>query len=421
MYKKIKKQKGEKFAQTLRNFHNGIFEIPDLDVILRHAGRQAEPLLPYLMHRLSTNDNEPPSSLQKDPFILLDQAGYKAFHADTLEKQNSIKPYFKKGELLCTFNDHARYKNYHMVHAVKKNADQIKREDFNGKEQREDAYGTSVISIQMLKSGGFISIKNRYNHSVASCDNTFKSNPDHIIDGLSEALKTHFNVEFSTTVDALPNGYTTFSNQVFKYHFERHNIYYGDQAWVENGKIHDVNRAAGDALFNGFIFDNKTKTLRKIDPAYKDSFADDFNRCYGGNNGLYVDKNANLMLKGEILIGAEHSQIKTLNLPELTSMSEFCLCMAHVLTEFNAPSLTSMGGCCLYYAGALTEFNVPKLTAMGERCFYNACALTEFNAPKLAYMGERCLFHAPALTKFNAPKNAMPQTSRPSSTLNVIP
>lgn len=37
MYNKLKKQNGEKFAQTLRDFHNGLLEIPDIDVILCHA------------------------------------------------------------------------------------------------------------------------------------------------------------------------------------------------------------------------------------------------------------------------------------------------------------------------------------------------------------------------------------------------
>jgi hypothetical protein len=195
MYKKLKKQKGERFACTLRDYHNGILEIPDIDKIVRHAGSDVEDLLPYLMSLLAYNDNMPdPASIPEDPFVLLDRAGYEAFYADTLKKQNSIKSYFKKGELLCTFNDRARFKDYHIIHAIKKNADEIRREDFKGREKREDEYGTSVISIQMLKSGGFISIKNRYNHTVPACDNTFNSNPDNIIYGLSAALKTHFNL-----------------------------------------------------------------------------------------------------------------------------------------------------------------------------------------------------------------------------------
>ena len=91
MYKKLKKQKGERFAQTIRNFHNGILEIPDLDVIVRYAGREAEPLLPYLMSLLATNDDKVDEApAPANPFDLLEQAGYDAFYADTLEKKNSI-------------------------------------------------------------------------------------------------------------------------------------------------------------------------------------------------------------------------------------------------------------------------------------------------------------------------------------------
>ena len=401
MYKKLKKQNGEKFAQTLRNFHNGILEIPDLDVIVRHAGHEAEPLLPYLMSLLSANDDTPPPVVQ-DPFVLLDKAGYEAFHADTLEKQNSIKGYFKQGELLCTFNDAARYKNYHIVHAVKKDADQIKREDFKGKEERQDAYGTSVISIQMQKKGGFISIKNRYNHAVSNCDNTFNSNPDNIIKGLSVALKDHFNVEFSATKSPLPEGFVLMGNQVLKYHEERNNIYYCDQAYSQNGTIHTVNKSAGDALFDGFLFDNKNKCLRKIDPAIEDSFADDFNRCYGGNSSLSV-QSGNLILNGEIIIGAEKSRIKTINLPALTTMGRDCLCNANALTQFEAPALTTMDNGCLFSAHALTQFEAPALTTMDSYCLCNAHALTQFEAPALTTMGSSCLFNANALTQFEAP------------------
>ena len=109
MYKKLKTQKGERFAQTIRNFHNGILEIPDLDVIVRYAGREAEPLLPYLMSLLATNDDKVDEApAPANPFDLLEQAGYDAFYADTLEKKNSISKYFEKDELLCTFNDAAR-------------------------------------------------------------------------------------------------------------------------------------------------------------------------------------------------------------------------------------------------------------------------------------------------------------------------
>jgi hypothetical protein len=38
-YRKIKKQNGERFAQGLRRYHNGLLEIEGIDAIVRHAGR----------------------------------------------------------------------------------------------------------------------------------------------------------------------------------------------------------------------------------------------------------------------------------------------------------------------------------------------------------------------------------------------
>ncbi len=86
MFKKIKKQNGEAFAQALRSYHNGLLEIPDIDRIVRYAGRDATPLLPYLMSKLAANDDVPAPKIE-DPFVLLERAGYNAFYADTLEKK----------------------------------------------------------------------------------------------------------------------------------------------------------------------------------------------------------------------------------------------------------------------------------------------------------------------------------------------
>lgn len=368
MYKRLKRLKGETFARTLRDFHNGILEIPQLDEIVCHAGPKAEPLLPYLLSLIGASDDSPTPE-PSDPFTLLERAGYNAFHADTLEKQNSIESYFAPGELLCTFNEGARYEDYHIVHAIKKDADKIKRQDFKGREQRQDAYGTSVISIQILKSGGFISIKNRYNHTVEGCDNTFSSNPNAIIPGLSIALKNHFNVDFSSAVAALSDDFALINHRVFKYHTENNNIRYGDQAWAYNGVIHTADRTVGDALFGKFLFDNKNKILIKIDPEDRDSFADDFNRCYGGNRGLSV-QNGNLTLNGEILIGTEESCIKTLYLPGMTFMSDDCLWDAPKLERFDAPDLLTMGDGCLGKTRELTKSNThtPKLRKMGKDC-----------------------------------------------------
>ena len=49
MYDIIKKQNGEHFAKAIRNYDNGIFDIPNIDKIVKYAGRDAEPILNYLI------------------------------------------------------------------------------------------------------------------------------------------------------------------------------------------------------------------------------------------------------------------------------------------------------------------------------------------------------------------------------------
>lgn len=388
MYKTIKRQNGEAFAQTLRNHHAGILDHPGIDAVLRHAGRDAEPLLPYLVGLITPKEAAPrPDTL--DPFVLLSRAGYDAFYADTLQLQNSIARYFRSGELLCTFNDNARYKAYHIVHAVRRDADTLRRDDFRGKERRQDEYGTSVISIQMLKSGKFISIKNRYNHTVSMSDHTFGSDPDNIIEGLSAALQDRFSVDFmGEGNNPLPDGFVLMDDKIFAYHEEQNTMYYGDQAWATEGRIYKVDRAGGNALFDGFLFDNAEKRLIRLDSRFQDSFAENFNRFYGGARGLHV-RGGNLMLDEEVLIGAVRSQIRTLNLPAFTGMSNYCLFNRRGLTSISAPSVTVLGKEALKYGHALREVDMPQLAVIGRKCLFVLPVLERVNAPLLPGIGAR--------------------------------
>ena len=74
------------------------------------------------------------------------------------------------------------------IFAVKKNAEEIKREDFESP-KREDEYGTSVMSIQFSKKGRCtVSIKNRYNHTVNNPDATYGNDLDRITFGLKQSF-----------------------------------------------------------------------------------------------------------------------------------------------------------------------------------------------------------------------------------------
>ncbi len=261
MYDIIKKQNGEHFAKAIRCYDNGIFDIPNLDRIVKYAGRDAEPVMKYLISLKNIEITR--QSKHHEPLTLLAQAGYTAYVADTLEKQNAIARYFAPNEQLCTFKDKDRFQRYYIINAVRHDADKLRRDDFTHPE-REDAYGTSVISIQVLKEGGFISIKNRYNHAVESCDNTFNSNPDNIIMGLSDAIQNYFNVDFVTTHCDLPRGYRLVGDQICKYNQEINNVYVGENFYIADGIIHDINGQNKIMLGGGLIFDIPSKTVHNI-------------------------------------------------------------------------------------------------------------------------------------------------------------
>ena len=49
MFDTIKKQNGEAFAKAIRSYDSGIFDIPNLDKIVRYAGKEAEPIMNFLV------------------------------------------------------------------------------------------------------------------------------------------------------------------------------------------------------------------------------------------------------------------------------------------------------------------------------------------------------------------------------------
>lgn len=281
--KKIKRRNGEEYARVLRN--HGVFDVPDIDQIVRYAGRgkdDAEKICHYLF---SLKGIEIKDNYKENPFDLLKKAGYDAFLADTNKKKNSIRKYFAPGEEICTFTDGSRHKNYYIIHAIKEGAGNLLRKDFSNP-RREDDYGVSVISIQIAKKGGFISIKNRYNHKVPNCDNTFGSNPDNIIQGLSSSLKNHLNVDFSSS-GILPDGFILVGKSICKIEQEINGINFGFDFYVKNGEINEVCAGDGQYLIESYLYDDRAKKMTKLtSDAYGDSFPDDFNRYYGGRGSL---------------------------------------------------------------------------------------------------------------------------------------
>ncbi len=370
VFERLKKQNGEAFAKAIRNFDASIFEIPNLPEILKYAGREAESLLFYL-EALKKKAEEFQGPYQ-DPIKLLKKAGYDAFVADTEEKKNSIAHLYAPGEEICTLKDPERHQTYFIIHAIKKGADKLNRRDFT-RPNRQDEYGTSVISIQILKTGGFISIKNRYNHTVPFCDNTFDSNPDNIIKGLSHALKQFFKVDFDARDDiSLPNGYV-YQNGIYKYHIEEDNIYFGDGFYLKDGHVVEIDRNS-QLLADTLLINLKKKNLssplkssRMNCLALKREIKDKILQVKNvkGIKILFAD--------GKEVLRTREGKIISLTLHNLNCFENSFTRMPF-LEEFNALNLKALSSGMLQYVPVLKKANIPSCIKVYPELF-STCPL----------------------------------------------
>lgn len=401
IFDKIKKQNGEVFAKAIRSYDNGIFDVPNIVNIVRYAGREAEPIMNYLVSLKNIQIKEQNTHLS--PFELLDKAGYDAYLADTLEGQNAIQKYFDSDEELCTFYDPTRFQKYYIVNAVRKDVDQIKRVDFPNP-QREDRYGTSVLSIQILKTGGFISIKNRYNHTVDCPDNTLSSNPDNIIQGLAGALKNYFNVDFSSQKTELSNGFVLVDDQIIRYHMEINNVYIGTDCYVENGEIVPLDKDK-EIVMEKFIFNTKTHKLRnllRIDDGFARAFSKEIE-----NKKVQITKNKDgshqIFAAGEPIVTILNGEITKLNLPTVTKLGDNFLFKNTKLIELNAPKVEYISDYFLNDAKLLQRLSFPSLQTVGSRFLFSNTILSKFEAPLLHSVQADFLYENQGLTQLELP------------------
>ena len=158
--KQIKKLYGEKFMHLCRRLFPTLLEREGvlLEVLTstfatnsKTLGQdiipeQEERFKNFIYSKTDVEREEIQDLEQKSPFELLSEAGYELTECTSEEEIQSFKKYYKPNEELCTFHG-GRLDRCVVFWAVKRNANEIKRENFEHP-QREDEYGTSVMSIQ---------------------------------------------------------------------------------------------------------------------------------------------------------------------------------------------------------------------------------------------------------------------------------
>lgn len=397
IYDQIKRQNGEHFARAVRKL--GLLDIEDLPYRLKYAGRNADELRSYLtsLKRLIIDETGPMLS----PFQLLNAAGYNAYYANTLARQNAIAPFFEEDERLCTFDDKTRFQENYIINAVRQDIDTIKRSDTP---DREDAYGRSVISIQISKMGGSVIITNRYNHRVDNPDNTFYGNPDNIIRGLSASLRRYFNVDFSSLNPTLPPHYVELKNQLIHYREHIYNTWFGQDFYVKYGEIVELNRDK-EMMLDHFIFNfhdhtltNPSDCLDSFERVFIEEIQDKKVQLARGLNG-----NKQLFADGVFICEIENGSLVKLNLPTTKRLPSDFLKYNETLRELNAPKVETIGSSVLSQNLDLAWISVPNVKSINADFLSKNRELKQFHAPKLQQTGFAFLFENEKLEVLNVP------------------
>ena len=374
----------------------------------------------------------------KSPYELLEEAGYNLYECHNEEEIQNFKKYFAPREALCTFNG-GRLDRCVVFFAVKKNVDNIRRKAFENP-QREDEYGTSVMSIQFNKKGKCtVSIKNRYNHTVNNPDATFGNDLNRIIPGLEQSFEDLLKQRGLKLEDDnkeeldIPNYVVASDGKYYKYNMEVNGVYYcPGNIIIDDGEV--IQLPKNQTLIDYFILDETEKTLELYDKTIQDSFIDAFEKIKNikikkniskGNGGrvitiekedqetpiiIEINKDNQIsayqndgLVKVEKYFLAFNEGLKKLSLANLIEAGSHFLDSNEVLNELNLPNLKKTEHYFLYYNLGIKELDLPNLTQTGDDFLCYNRILSKIDLPNLLETGGSFLKFNEGITELCLP------------------
>ena len=371
------------------------------------------------------------------PEELFEKVGYTLFECKSDEDVKSFVKYYTDKEALCTFRDPYRIDNYRIFFAVKKNAQEIKREDFK-KPQRQDEYGTSVISLQFSKGNGWLSIKNRYNHTVSNPDATFGNNLENICPGLTKSFMKHYGInnirKSGDTTLELDNYVQDNNGKYYKYNYEINNVYYcADNYVIENGEARQYDKCKYE-LIDYFLLNKSTNKMLCMLGSLthnRDSFLDEFQdvkkidikkladdkkvlvitKNDGNSFSVVVDKcNRIIGYDNETITSIDNNflysnkYLKEINIPNVKKVGNNFLRVVSFLDILNSPSLKLVGDDFLYgLIQNIKSMNIQNLEEVGDFFMANLQGFKNFKAPKLKKIGNNFFNFNEGLDRLDLP------------------
>ena len=434
-YKLLKKHYSEKFAQLCRDLFPTILETPgklyeiisslfapnkflydDITIVPFYTDRFKEFI--YEEYNKSLEEKAEIKEI-KTPEELLDEAGYILYECKTEADIQRFRHYYKRndgkvpvykegtkpeiynGEELCTFSG-GRLNQCHVFFAVKKNVDEIKRENFKHP-QRQDEYGTSVISIQFTRGKkNYISIKNRYNHTVGNPDATFSNDLDNIIPGLTDAFINKYNLNVDGDKKEFEIiGYVRASDgKLYKYNYEENNIYYCiDNVIIEKFVPRQYDKAKY-IVFETTILDLQNKR-------FTDN-GDHFSKITIEKLEQRVNKEKDtreIIINDNIFITLDNqNRIVSYINPVVERIGNHFLQSNRVLEHLELPNVTYIGLEFLWNNSSLKNLNLPKVEVIGYDFMYSNTKLKRIKLPKVKEIGSNFLYYNNGIKKISFPK-----------------
>lgn len=327
------------------------------------------------------------------PEELMDKAGYNLYCCYKEDDIQRFRKYYQDDETICTFYGH-RLDTDHVFFAVKKNVDDIKRENFKHP-KRDDEYGTSVISIQFSKDPYHIlSIKNRYNHTVANPDATFSNNLENIIPGLTNSFAKYYGMTKSNNVDLRLDHYTTINNKFYRVNEYLNDVYYCENNYIiDNGVV--INTYANNPeryiVLDYYIVDLKDKTISLYDERLKDSFPESLGKIFSfevkkgqRHKLMVVDSNVG----SSFLILNHNNQLIKADLLDIRETGDNFMQHLSNFQCLTAPRLEKTGDNFMQRVSTLDEVHLPFLKEVGRNFLQENEGLTLVELPSLKKAGD---------------------------------
>ncbi len=400
-YKVIKKYYGEEFARFCRDKFPSILETPGaLSTLLLanfnpshelYKDLQEERLLDSFTRYIFnlTKEKENTIIVDKSAKELLSLAGYDLYECKTEEDIQSFSQYYAPGERLCTFIGN-RLSTCYVFFAVKKDVDSIKRSDFIHP-NRQDLYGTSVISIQFSRrKPNYLSIKNRYNHTVDNPDATFSNNLDNIIPGLTNAFSNDYRLSINSKTRDLfeiPSYVQDVTGKFYKYNCEINNVYYcPNNIIIDKGKVKKYD-SSEYLLIDSYLLNLKEKKLIVHDNNWHDGFI----------------LTMNDITKIEIIkIENERKRITICNSQnEITTIT---IDKDNRIVEYVNNDITEVGSCFLLHSEYIERFIGNNIKSIGYDFLAENSCLKEISLDNVEQIGDDFLRYNVSLTSINFPK-----------------